>query len=180
VPGLSGKPISLLPCVAHLTSLQGGARNSEKGENSLVRSRAGAKKGRAVNLVGVLVWVVCGTEVIESALDRIPGALWAEVSRKEKRMERSVPRTPHGAWWQADSSKQERNRRESDSPERYSVTYLAKTIIDLLRAKYPQYRQMAIDQQPALRITPTSVVSWGALDAVSSSGRSGFGDSLQP
>jgi hypothetical protein len=29
-------------------------------------------------------------------------------------MERSIPRTPHGAWWQADSSKQERNRRASN------------------------------------------------------------------
>lgn len=35
----------------------------------------------------------------------------------------------------------------------------------LLRAKYSQYRQMAIDQQPVLRITPTSIVSWGAIDA---------------
>lgn len=55
--------------------------------------------------------------------------------------------------------------------------------ICLLRAKYPQYRQMAIDQQPVLRITPTSVVSWGAIDAQDaqrSSGHSGFGDGLQP
>src|SRR5579871_628066 len=28
-------------------------------------------------------------------------------------MEESVPRTPHGAWWQADLSKQEQNRRPS-------------------------------------------------------------------
>ncbi len=54
--------------------------------------------------------------------------------------------------------------------------------IRLLRVKYPQYRQMAIDQQPVLRITPTSVVSWGAIaaqDAPPSSGSSGFGDGLQ-
>ena len=56
---------------------------------------------------------------------------------------------------------------------------LAKTLMDLLRARYSQYRQMAIDQQPVLRITPTSVVSWGAIDAQPSSGRSGFGDGLQ-
>lgn len=49
----------------------------------------------------------------------------------------------------------------------------------LLRAKYPQYRQMAINQQPVLRIIPTSLVSWGAVDAQRLSGRSGFGDSLQ-
>lgn len=35
----------------------------------------------------------------------------------------------------------------------------------LLRAKYPQYRRMAIDQQPVLRITPTSIVSWSTIDA---------------
>ena len=55
--------------------------------------------------------------------------------------------------------------------------------IHLLRAKYPQYRQMAIDQQPVVRITPTSIVSWGAIaaqDTLPSSGGSGFGDSLQP
>ena len=38
--------------------------------------------------------------------------------------------------------------------------------VRLLRAKYPQYRQMAIDQQPVVRITPTSVVSWGAIGAL--------------
>lgn len=47
--------------------------------------------------------------------------------------------------------------------------------IRLLRAKYPQYRQMAIDRQPVLRITPTSIVSWGQP----LSGGSGFGDGLQ-
>lgn len=55
--------------------------------------------------------------------------------------------------------------------------------IRVLREKYPQYRQMAIDQQPVVRITPTSVVSWGAIaaqDAQPSSGSSGFGDDLQP
>jgi PPOX class probable F420-dependent enzyme len=33
--------------------------------------------------------------------------------------------------------------------------------IKLLREKYPQYRTMAIDQSPVIRITPTRVVSWG-------------------
>ncbi len=35
--------------------------------------------------------------------------------------------------------------------------------VRLLRAKYPQYGPMAIDQQPILRITPEAVVSWGAM-----------------
>ncbi len=33
--------------------------------------------------------------------------------------------------------------------------------IRLLRAKYPQYERMAIDQQPVLRITPEAISSWG-------------------
>jgi len=33
----------------------------------------------------------------------------------------------------------------------------------LLRRKYPQYRRMAIDQRPMIRIVPTRVTSWGAL-----------------
>jgi PPOX class probable F420-dependent enzyme len=32
--------------------------------------------------------------------------------------------------------------------------------VRLLRAKYAQYREMAIDQQPILRIRPTNVSSW--------------------
>ena len=55
--------------------------------------------------------------------------------------------------------------------------------IRLLRAKYPQYRQMAIDQQPVVRIIPTSIVCWGTIavqGALPSSGGSGFGDGLQP
>lgn len=55
--------------------------------------------------------------------------------------------------------------------------------IRLLRAKYPHYWQMAIDQQPVVRITPTSIVSWGAIaaqDASPSSGGSGFSGDLQP
>ena len=32
-----------------------------------------------------------------------------------------------------------------------------------LRAKYPQYEAMAIDQQPVLRITPEALVAWGAI-----------------
>lgn len=34
--------------------------------------------------------------------------------------------------------------------------------IRLLRAKYPQYQVMAIDQQPVLRITPEAIAPWGA------------------
>jgi PPOX class probable F420-dependent enzyme len=55
--------------------------------------------------------------------------------------------------------------------------------IRLLRAKYPQYRQMAIDRQPVLRITPTSIVSWGAIAAQDTqplSGGSSFSSDLQP
>ncbi len=37
--------------------------------------------------------------------------------------------------------------------------------IRLLRAKYPQYESMAIDQQPVVRIQPEAIVSWGAVDA---------------
>ena len=33
----------------------------------------------------------------------------------------------------------------------------------LLRRKYPQYRRMAIDRRPMIRIMPTRVTSWGAL-----------------
>ena len=32
--------------------------------------------------------------------------------------------------------------------------------IALLREKYPQYRDMDIDENPVIRITPASVVSW--------------------
>jgi PPOX class probable F420-dependent enzyme len=35
--------------------------------------------------------------------------------------------------------------------------------IALLRARYPQYQAMAIEQQPVVRIAPKSVSSWGAL-----------------
>ena len=34
--------------------------------------------------------------------------------------------------------------------------------VKLLREKYPQYREMAIDQNPAIKITPTRVVAWGS------------------
>ena len=65
---------------------------------AVVRSRAGAKRGRAASLVvGVMVSVACVTEVIESALDRTPGVVGADVSRREKMMKRLVPRTPHEA-----------------------------------------------------------------------------------
>ncbi len=34
--------------------------------------------------------------------------------------------------------------------------------VKLLREKYPQYRKMAIDQNPVIKITPTRVVAWGS------------------
>ena len=37
--------------------------------------------------------------------------------------------------------------------------------IGLLREKYPQYRDMGIDQNPVIKITPTRVVAWGAGDS---------------
>ena len=33
--------------------------------------------------------------------------------------------------------------------------------VQLLRQKYPQYRQMDIQASPVIRITPTGVVAWG-------------------
>lgn len=36
--------------------------------------------------------------------------------------------------------------------------------IALLRAKYPQYAAMPIDEQPAIAIEPTHVVAWGAVE----------------
>ena len=38
--------------------------------------------------------------------------------------------------------------------------------IELLRQKYPQYRDMLIDANPVIKITPTRVVSWGAGRAI--------------
>ena len=35
--------------------------------------------------------------------------------------------------------------------------------IQVLRAKYPQYRLMNIDPNPVIKITPSHVVSWGFL-----------------
>jgi coenzyme F420-0:L-glutamate ligase/coenzyme F420-1:gamma-L-glutamate ligase len=35
--------------------------------------------------------------------------------------------------------------------------------IALLRARYPQYLAMPIEQQPVIAIEPTSIVAWGAL-----------------
>jgi hypothetical protein len=43
-------------------------------------------------------------------------------------MKRSVPHTPHGAWWRAHSSKQERNRRESNPLSPASKLYSAALI----------------------------------------------------
>ena len=34
--------------------------------------------------------------------------------------------------------------------------------VKLLREKYPQYRKMAIDQNPVIKITPTRVIAWGS------------------
>lgn len=33
-----------------------------------------------------------------------------------------------------------------------------------LRARYPQYLAMPIDEQPAIAIAPTRIVAWGALE----------------
>ena len=33
--------------------------------------------------------------------------------------------------------------------------------IELLRQKYPQYRQMPIEASPVIKITPTGVAAWG-------------------
>ena len=38
--------------------------------------------------------------------------------------------------------------------------------IELLRQKYPQYRDMLIDANPVIKITPTRVVSWSAGRAI--------------
>ncbi len=35
--------------------------------------------------------------------------------------------------------------------------------VELLRQRYPQYRAMPIEGQPAIAIRPESVVGWGAL-----------------
>jgi PPOX class probable F420-dependent enzyme len=35
--------------------------------------------------------------------------------------------------------------------------------VSLLRRKYPQYRRMAIEERPMIRIQPSRVTSWGAL-----------------
>lgn len=37
--------------------------------------------------------------------------------------------------------------------------------VRLLRAKYPQYERMAIDQQPILRVTPEAMMFWSAAGA---------------
>ena len=39
--------------------------------------------------------------------------------------------------------------------------------IRLLREKYPQYRKMDIDENPVIRITPASVVSWSSAPPTS-------------
>ncbi len=36
--------------------------------------------------------------------------------------------------------------------------------IGLLRERYPQYRTMAIEEQPVIAIRPSSVTAWGAID----------------
>jgi PPOX class probable F420-dependent enzyme len=37
--------------------------------------------------------------------------------------------------------------------------------VELLRARYPQYRAMPIDQQPMIAIRAESVVGWGAIES---------------
>jgi hypothetical protein len=37
--------------------------------------------------------------------------------------------------------------------------------VELLRARYPQYRAMPIDAQPAIAIRVESVVAWGAIES---------------
>ena len=32
--------------------------------------------------------------------------------------------------------------------------------VNLLRAKYPQYRSMAIEENPVIKITPSRAISW--------------------
>lgn len=36
-----------------------------------------------------------------------------------------------------------------------------KNAVDLLRRKYPQYRDMDIDENPVIKITPTRIIAWG-------------------
>ena len=36
--------------------------------------------------------------------------------------------------------------------------------VELLRARYPQYHSMPIDEQPAIAIRMESVVAWGAIE----------------
>lgn len=40
--------------------------------------------------------------------------------------------------------------------------------ITALRAKYPQYRAMALAERPVIRIVPTAIRAWGALDTPAS------------
>jgi PPOX class probable F420-dependent enzyme len=35
--------------------------------------------------------------------------------------------------------------------------------VGLLRQKYPQYVGMALDERPAIKITPTKIISWGTI-----------------
>ena len=39
------------------------------------------------------------------------------------------------------------------------------TAVALLRGRYPQYRTMALEEQPAIAIRPSSVVMWNAGDS---------------
>ena len=39
------------------------------------------------------------------------------------------------------------------------------TAVMLLRERYPQYRDMALEQAPIIAIAPTHITSWGALEA---------------
>jgi PPOX class probable F420-dependent enzyme len=42
--------------------------------------------------------------------------------------------------------------------------------VDVLREKYDQYEDHALDERPTLRIDPGSVTSWGRLDSTSRGG----------
>ncbi|MEK6320153.1 MAG: TIGR03668 family PPOX class F420-dependent oxidoreductase [Acidobacteriota bacterium] len=43
--------------------------------------------------------------------------------------------------------------------------------VELLREKYPQYRSMAIDERPMIKVTPARFKRWGPLSAPGSNGR---------
>lgn len=38
--------------------------------------------------------------------------------------------------------------------------------LSLLRARYPQYRSMALEARPVVAIRPSNIVAWGALEPI--------------